>query len=344
MKPSRLPLLLLAAACCFLFASETRAQGVYGYTSLDYDDGSGIVTAYSETDLDYDVWGDYDAYVSLNVVDDYGSVVASGSAKDMYGEGFISLTLQFTGSADVTYTARGLHKAYVNYYDYDYEDFYPYRRYIYYWDTWHFSYFEGQNIYQPWYYYFFSPGYSPFSRRTRYVPLGTTTDYAVLTVRAPHPVNFHLIETNSINDGTLYSKWAWDSSDGNLEHLDQCTVHEYVTHNTRSATFVWPSPPFNSSEPATYEYPIPGISGPRGWLDDNYLPPIGGYVYPYRYSTFTTTQVFRYRCDSINGGRPVTLKGPLRIVRTVQQNGPNGTWTYTCTQGTRSASTNLGGS
>lgn len=340
MKLSSLPLILLVVACSLLFASETRAQGVYGYTSLDYDDGSGVVTAYSETDVDYDMWGDYDAYVSLSVSDDYGYVVASGSARDYSYSGFISLTLQFYGSAEVTYTARGVHKAYANYYDYDYEDFYPYRRYIYYWDSWYFGFYEGQGIYQPWYYYFFSPGYSPVTRRSRYIPLGTTTDYAVLTVRAPHPTNFRLVDSRSLNDGTLYSKYQWDSSDGHLENLGECVVGEYITLPTRSATYVWPKPPFDCDEPSSYEINVGATSG---FLEDNYLPPCRGYVWPYRYSTFTATQIYRYKCNNINGGRPVTLKGPIRVVRTVAHNGPDGTWTYTVSVPGRSASTNIGG-
>jgi hypothetical protein len=343
MKKSSLPVILLVVVCCFLFAPDTRAQGVYGYTSMDYDDASGVVTAYSETDVDYDMWGDYDAYVSLTVSTDSGAIVTSGSARDMYGEGFSSLTLQFNGSAETTYIAKGLHKAYVNYYDYDYEDFYPYRRFIYYWDSWYFGFFEGQGVYQPWYYYFFSPGYGPVTRRSRFVPLGTTTDYAVLTVRAPHPVNFRLAESSSLANGTLYSKYVWDSSDGHMENLDQCTVTEYVTHNTREPRFVWPKPPFDCDEPNSGELPDPPINGRSGYLEDNYLPPCRGYVFPFRYANFTTTQIYRYRSSSINGGRPVTLKGPIRIVRTFAPNA-NGGWTYTCSAAGHSASSTIGGS
>ena len=340
MKLTSLPVILFVVVCCLLFAQDTRAQGVYGYTSLDYDDASGVVTAYSETDLDYEVMGDYDAYVSMSVTDDFTSIVASGSARDPFCEGFISITLQFNGSADTTYTARGVHKAYANYNDYDFEDFYPYRSYIYYWDSWYFGFFEGQGIYQPWYYYFFSPGYNPIRRRNRYVALGSTIDYAVLTIRAPHPVHFQLLESRSFNDGRLYSKYTWESSDGHLENLNNCTVGEFVTNPARGATFTWPKPPFDCVEPASGEITVPGTSG---FLEDNYLPPCNGFVWPYRYSTFTTTQIYRYTCSSINGGRPVTLKGPIRIVRTVAHDGEGGTWTYKCSVPGRSASTNIGG-
>ena len=249
MKSKHLAVVLLVLLCSLFSARRAVGQAATGYTSLDYDDSSGVVTAYSETDLDYDIEWDYDAYVGLSVSDDSGALVASGSARDYDEIGFISITLEFSGTSDVTYTAVGTHKAYANYSDYDYEDFYPYRMYYYYWDTWYFGFFEGQGIYEPWYYYFLSPGYSPVTRRLRYIPLGSTTDYAMLTVRAPHPVNFHMTGHESYSNGQLHFDYAWDSSTGTLDDLSQCTIGEIVYLPGRGSTYTWPKPPFDQTEP-----------------------------------------------------------------------------------------------
>lgn len=121
MKRANLVVALLAFLCCLLITQDARAQAVDGYTSIEYDETSGIVTAYSETTVDYDLMYDYQAYVLLSVTDSYGTVKASRSARDAYDSGFISVVVQFYGDPDTTYTAKGTHKGYAQLYNYDYD-------------------------------------------------------------------------------------------------------------------------------------------------------------------------------------------------------------------------------
>ncbi len=115
--------------------------------------------------------GDYQASVYLTVRNDYGIVVASGSATDDYGDGFASIELNFTGAADTTYTATAIHRGIATLYDYDYD---PPHNQIFYFDNWYFTPFEAQNVYEPWQYFFASPGYRTYTRRTERINLGST--------------------------------------------------------------------------------------------------------------------------------------------------------------------------
>jgi hypothetical protein len=183
-------------------AQETFDPGVDGYTSIDYDDASGLVMAYSETDItDYDMYGDYEAYVSLTVTNDSGSIIGSSSYRDYNDFGFASVEIDFYGDLATTYTARGFHKLYAMLYDdyWDY-DYYPYRHIYDYWDTWYFGYFEGTGVYQPWYYWFFRPYYSPITRRNRYVNLGSTYDSA--QVSTPKPGSLTVLSVTVLPTGT----------------------------------------------------------------------------------------------------------------------------------------------
>ncbi len=184
---------LLVLLCALTLSQEARAQGVSGYTSIDYYADSNTIDAYSETDLDYDMMYDYQAYVLLRVTDDYGYLYASLSARDYYDDGFVAVETLFSASPDTNYTARGTHKAYANYYDYD--DFYPYR--IYYWDSWYFGYYEGYSIYYPWYYYFLSPGYYGYTRRSRYISVGTTYDSDSVSTPAGTPDHMKVVSDTS---------------------------------------------------------------------------------------------------------------------------------------------------
>src|ERR1041385_2790514 len=189
-KTSTVSAALLAFACLLPLAHNVRAQETSdpafdGYTYIDFDPESDIVTGYSETDItDYDLETDYEAYVFLKITDGdfYSNTVASGAYRDYNDVGFASVTLQFYGDPATTYTAYGTHKAYAllydDYWDYDY---YPYRHVYDYWDDWYFTYFEGYDIFDPWDYFFFSPGYNPITRSSRYMNLGTTYDSASVT-------------------------------------------------------------------------------------------------------------------------------------------------------------------
>lgn len=151
-------------------AAQGSGVGANGYTSIDYDDATNTVTAYSETDIDYELSGNYQTYVQLIVTKSTGGVAASGSAQD--NSGFAEVVLNFTGEANTTYTATGWHNAFVTLYDY--YDYYPYQEF--YHDEYYLSYFQGQGIYEPWFHFFESPGYRQYTIQTNFIKLGKTYD------------------------------------------------------------------------------------------------------------------------------------------------------------------------
>jgi hypothetical protein len=166
---------LLVLLCCLGVAVETRAQGVTGYTEIDYFAATDTLDAYSETDMDETLIGEYDAYVSLTIRDGNSSVVAQGSDQDPWN-GVASVELFYSGTTpDTTYTARGFHKPIADMWDYDYE--WPYA--LYYYDDYNFTSVENPSFEYPFYYDWLSPGFQEIHRRTAPISLGSTTDYAV---------------------------------------------------------------------------------------------------------------------------------------------------------------------
>ena len=200
MQNSRTLILFGMIACCVLFASvRTNAQSATGFTDLTYNDLTNTVIAYSETDTDYDIGGDYTAYVSLVVRNDSGNVVASGTRMDSESFGYASVTLQFPGSPDTTYTGTGTHRlhAFFYYEDWDFES-YPYRRVLYYYDNWYFGFFSGIGINYPWYYSFSSPGYAFRTRPTAPILLGTTHSFDSASTPG---VSIEITSAQTVNDG-----------------------------------------------------------------------------------------------------------------------------------------------
>lgn len=183
MKFSNFSRLFTAGIFVWLLTISAMAQDTGGgfgsYTSINYDEDTNIVTAYSQTDTDYSLMGDYEARVSLTVTNDYGVIVASGSGYDD-GSGVATVELSFAGEPDRTYTAVGTHRAFAYLYDYDYDyDYYEYpyyRQVYYYYDNWYFTGFAGGGIYQPWYYSFYRPSYNYYRRQTNTINLGRTYD------------------------------------------------------------------------------------------------------------------------------------------------------------------------
>jgi len=214
MKTKTLIAAMFAILGCLIFAAKTQAQAIDGYTSIDYDDSTGLVDAYSETSLDYDVACDYEAYVLLQVYNDStGSLIVNDFDRDYGDIGFISVEDMFYGDADTTYTANGTHRAYALYYDYDYdyddynyyEDYGRYRSYYFWYDSWFFGFYEGYGIYEPYYYFFNNPyGFINQRRRTPSVPLGTTHDTAQVSTPSskPHHVKLVVDQTTGTQCGS----------------------------------------------------------------------------------------------------------------------------------------------
>jgi len=114
-------------------------------------------------------------------------------------------------------------------------------------------------------------------------------------------------------------------------------VGEIVTYGG-SNPFAFPSPPF----PAKTSVPNPTVSAQPatdGALnDDNKLGSNTTFVKPYKTSSFTATQYFRYQCSNSNNGDFVNMLGPLSIVRSVSEN-TNDSWKFTVTKPTNGVAT-----
>src|SRR6185503_4419150 len=266
MKKSRtLALFAMIACCVFLASVRTNAQSVTGFTDLSYDDLTNTVIAYSETDTDYDVGGDYTAYVNLVVRDDNLNVVASGTRMDGEGFGYASVTLQFPGSPDTTYTGTGTHKVYAFFYyeDWNY-DYYPYRRVLYYYDNWYFGFFGGLGIDYPWYYYFPSPGYGFRTRPTSQIFLGTTRSFDSASTPG---VSISITPSQTVKDGETASlsvtvtgdtptayKWGYSSPRGaaNSPQVSFSAATSASTDVTAAHWFANPDSPCGASFNAPY--------------------------------------------------------------------------------------------
>jgi hypothetical protein len=183
MKLNTLIKLIFSSAFVCLLTISAQAQasgtGISSYTAIDYDEATNTVMAYTEADGDYQLLGDYQLYVRLTVTNDSGVIVANG-INFAGGDGVVTLELDFAGEANRTYTAVGKYYVDASFEDYDYYP--PYQTFYY--DNWYFTYFEGQGIYQPWSYFFSSPGYTVYHRRTSQIYLGRTYDSASTTVVA----------------------------------------------------------------------------------------------------------------------------------------------------------------
>jgi|GEM_PF-2322661 len=187
MKYRSFPLIVCTLLFCVaIFSARAQAQTSSGYTTIDYDEDTGIVDAYSETDEDYEVMGAYGAWVALNVMDQNSSVLGYETDSDDGTVGLASVEIQFTGNADYTYTAHGLHKALAEQWDYDYS-YWPHVTTVWY-DYANFSHFANEGIQVPVFYAFQGPG-PEATRGSQPIILGTTYDEAsVATAGLPDHV------------------------------------------------------------------------------------------------------------------------------------------------------------
>ncbi|HEX8070939.1 MAG TPA: hypothetical protein VF546_13370 [Pyrinomonadaceae bacterium] len=289
-------------------AAQEYRSGVSGYTSIDYDEFTNTVMAYSETDVDYYVAGDYQAYVSLTVTKDSSTVVASGSARDYYGDGYVAIEFDFAGEGGSTYTATGRHRAYAQLWDYD-DYYYPYR--YFYYDNWYFSYFEGYGVYNPWYYWFASPGYRYFTRRSPSILLGSTYDSDSLTIavvnrgtlqaqgpdidsrtaagangRSCSGANGTLKGAYRRGEGTISWSWSRDSGVSKAEALSalQCIQNALTSAQRGNRTQA-----FQRADNVIATAPQGGVSAPfsRSYHDDNQPSNVRVDVAVYAGSAFT---------------------------------------------------------
>lgn len=149
----------------------------------------------------------------------------------------------------------------------------------------------------------------------------------------PYPINFRQVgQGTDIGNGQLRFNYAWDSSDGDLANLNNCTVGEIVTYPGNNP-FVLPSPPFpyiSYSNPLIIDLPATA-----GMFQDTHRTS-GTFVTPYSSSSFTATQYYRYKCPCRNSGEYENLNGPMSIDRSVSPTTGN-QWKYTISKSGASA-------
>jgi len=159
---------------------------------------------------------------------------------------------------------------------------------------------------------------------------GTKTVTAVLCdssmskdVYIAEPTNFQLVEWWDIGGGDLMFYYEWDSTSGNLEHLNGCDVGEKVFY-PNGDPYVPPDPPFDS-------WAIPNPTSK--WQPANtgcfydFHHKVGGFSTPYCNASFTGLQRYRYRDCT---GSPIDLTGTISIIREVFESGGN--WWYSTTK------------
>jgi hypothetical protein len=171
--------LLLTLVCCLLFAPQASATDyAYGYTSIDADDGAGVVRAYHRTEVDYNTDVYYTPYVCGSLYKDGTEVVRS------CGGGFASATrnTQTTYYAGSSYSALSDH-----YVDIEYEEEDPYNPGYYYYPDYLGYLFSGSGSHPIDWYYVASGIYNQLPNES--INLGNTTAVAR---KRPH----HLVVVN----------------------------------------------------------------------------------------------------------------------------------------------------
>jgi hypothetical protein len=332
MGKRNLHFLLLMIACWVLLPTEVKAQNTYGYSSINYDPDSNTITAYSETNPDYNTQAYYyNSYVNSTVKDASGNQLASQNAL-----GSVSFSLSGNGSDSYTISSGHymlLSYALSNVYSPCNNQYYYYAYYDYY------NYLNFNESPTPdgvvSLYLFFGPGPVCYTPSVDIVLGGSTDSDYQPNPPAAHPVNFHETNHYDAGNGTLHFDYAWDSSTGVMSDLINCTTQEIVSYTPRDLPFK--SPPF----PAGIDPINPTVKGGPAYVgsapDDHSTP--GNFVRPYSTKTIIAVQTYQYICSGVNGGNPVRLYGPLKIVRSVSQNS-NGSWKFTITKSGASASIN----
>ncbi|MGH9914027.1 MAG: hypothetical protein ACRD63_01920 [Pyrinomonadaceae bacterium] len=160
---------------------------------------------------------------------------------------------------------------------------------------------------------------------------GATAIGAACTPVCAVPTNFRQVGNAINSNGNMIINYAWDSSTGKLTDLSNVTIGERVDYpavNCGNFKFCWPSPPWALSALAAQPSIIDG-SGAFGSFHDTH--DANEFLKPYRAASFTAKQIYRYQTSCANGGNPVTLRGPMDIVRSVSQK-PDGQWKYQITK------------
>ncbi len=135
--------------------------------------------------------------------------------------------------------------------------------------------------------------------------------------------------TTGINANSLFFRYSWSSSTGNLADLSTCTVGESVFYpNFPNTPYIWPLPMVASTvNPGTGGGKS---SGSGGYAEDTNQAP-DGFQQPYFGSSFTATQRFWWQCPYYNNGSQNNFVPDFPIVRKVFKD-TDGFWKYQITK------------
>jgi hypothetical protein len=133
---------------------QAQAQHCYAYSSVDYDDASGVVHGYAETEPDYSLQPYYTAVAQATLKDENGNQLNHSQAQASYGAA--TAYVEANGNDTVEYTVTGVHYFFLNQSQCDPQ--YGCGGGLEYIDYYNFESFSGQDIDVPAYYDFFGPG------------------------------------------------------------------------------------------------------------------------------------------------------------------------------------------
>lgn len=207
---------LLLMVALTVEVTAARAQSISGYTTLDIDPASGIVTATCETDLDPYTDGYYEASTRCTVKDASGAVIASDQNTDIDGDfGYAQVILTFTGTPGTTYTATGTHYGVVSI-PYDLADTRPGQNFYQYDDYYNFSLLNSNppQIYTG-SYSWYGAGPDTATRITN-LRIGNTTESGTVPYPCPISITLNSLTPISITSdpnlrtgyGAMASMWA----------------------------------------------------------------------------------------------------------------------------------------
>lgn len=110
MKAFTLCAIMIIGLFCLAFPQRASAQHVHGYSSLTYDDSTGMLHGYSETDPDYSVECYYSSMVDGYLTDETNGGAYLDIQTNIGFYGYASVTTQAQGEAGNDYKLTSLHQ------------------------------------------------------------------------------------------------------------------------------------------------------------------------------------------------------------------------------------------
>jgi hypothetical protein len=149
------------------------------------------------------------------------------------------------------------------------------------------------------------------------------------------PVNFR---QNSVpvcheTTGVLSFIYTWDSSSGNRQDLQGCSVREVVWYDNGGQPESPPFPDFKFTDPTVVTGP-----GRSEGFPDNHAPPTGSFVRPYREYAFNARQTYQYKCACQGTEEWTDFPSYRQILIKREVTAREGPWKYVITKSEKACS------